>query len=75
VGAEVADVPPSAFVAVTRARIVLPTSTPLRVYVRLVAPLIAEQPLPLGLQRSHWYVKFVPAPVQVPLLVVSVWLC
>ena len=54
VGADVAAVEPSGFVAVTRTRIVFPTSTPRSVYVRAVAPLIAEQLLPLVLQRSHW---------------------
>jgi hypothetical protein len=54
VGPDVAVVEPSAFVAITRTRIVLPTSTPRSVYVRSVAPEISVQPLPFWLQRSHW---------------------
>ena len=52
-GTEVAAVEPSAFRAVTRERIVLPTSTFLSTYVLLVAPPICEQLPPSSSQRRH----------------------
>src|SRR5687768_627377 len=72
VGAEAAEVTPSALRAKTRARSVLPASTSRSVYVREVAPPIAAQLLPSSAQRLHWYVKLVGLPVHVPVLVVSV---
>jgi hypothetical protein len=51
VGTEVASVPPSAFVAVTVTRRVVPTSTFLSTNVPAVAPLILEQLPPSWSQR------------------------
>ena len=53
VGTEVAGVEPSLFVAVTRKRIVLPTSTLVRAYVFWLAPPIPEQLPPSASQRRH----------------------
>src|SRR6476659_8981645 len=58
-GTDVDDAEPSAFLAVTRTRIVLPTSTVLRTYVLSVAPLIDEQLPPFESQRRHWYAKVI----------------
>ena len=52
-GTDVAAVEPSAFRAVTRERIVLPTSTFFRTYVLSVAPPIWEQLPPFSSQRRH----------------------
>src|SRR5689334_10685502 len=54
VGTEVDAVEPSAFFAVTRERMVFPTSTLLSVYVFSVAPLMLEQLPPFVSQRRHW---------------------
>ncbi len=54
VGTDVAWVPPSAFRAVTRERIVLSTSTFFSTYVFSVAPPIFEQLPPSPSQRRHW---------------------
>jgi hypothetical protein len=54
VGTEVAWAEPSLFRAVTRERIVLPTSTRLSKYVLSVAPPIVEQLPPFSSQRRHW---------------------
>src|SRR5437870_3937974 len=54
VGTDVACVEPSAFLAVTRERIVFPTSTPFSVYVLSVAPLMLEQLPPFESHRRHW---------------------
>jgi hypothetical protein len=76
VGTEVAFVEPSRLVAVTRTRSVLPTSTPLSVYVLLVAPLIAEQLPPLRSQRRHEKANVIGCgPVHLPSLAVSVCSC
>ena len=53
VGTDVAMVEPSAFDAVTRKRIVLPTSTDFSVYFRVVAPLIPAQLPPFLSHRSQ----------------------
>jgi len=52
---DVADDEPLGFVAVTTARIVLPTSALCTVYVCAVAPLIAAQLFPLSSHRSQRY--------------------
>ena len=72
VGTEVAATEPSLLRAVTRERIVLPTSTFFSTYVLSLAPLIAEQLPPFSSQRRHEYAYVIGAvPVHVPLLVVS----
>jgi hypothetical protein len=55
VGADVTEVDPAPFLAITRTRMVLLTSTVFSAYVFSVAPLIAEQLPPLRSQRRHWY--------------------
>lgn len=52
-GADVADEPPAAFVAVTVTRNVAPTSAWTRTYVAETAFEIVEQPAPLVPQRSQ----------------------
>jgi hypothetical protein len=54
VGTDIALVDPSAFVAVTRTRSVLPTSFDATVYSRLPASEICEQLPPVFEQRNHW---------------------
>ena len=56
VGAHVACADPSALVAVTATRMVLPTSAVTSAYVCVVAPVIAEHVSPFWLQRLHAYV-------------------
>src|ERR1051325_7042396 len=51
VGTDVADAEPSLFFAVTLTRMVLPESTPFRVYVLSVAPEIDAQLPPFSSQR------------------------
>ena len=53
-GAAVAVAVPKAFVAVTRTRIVRPTSLATRTYELDVAPAMLEQLPPVELQRRHW---------------------
>ena len=53
VAADVAAVDPSPFVAVTRKRILCPSSEAVSVYCVPVAPEIGLHPFPLALQRSH----------------------
>jgi hypothetical protein len=53
VGTDVAEFSPSPFFAITRNRIVFPTSTARSVYVFENAPLIVAQFPPFGPQRSH----------------------
>ena len=50
-----AGVDPSALAAVTRKRIVWPSSDEASMYWRPVAPLIGSQPFPAVLQRSQAY--------------------
>lgn len=54
VGAEVALLEPSVFVAFTTTRSVFPTSAAVATRVLSVAPATFEQLFPAGLQRSHW---------------------
>jgi hypothetical protein len=54
VGTDVACAEPSAFVAVTRTRMVLSASGFLSTYVLSVAPPMFEQLPPFSSQRSHW---------------------
>src|SRR5213076_1575259 len=61
VGTDVAWLDPSEFFAVTRTRIVLPTSTPFSVYVLSLAPPMFEQLPPVASQRRHWYAKLIGA--------------
>ena len=69
---EIDALEPFAFVAVTRTRSVLPTSSESVLYVSLVASVIARQSAPGASQRSHWYANVIcAAPFQVPLLAVS----
>src|SRR5204862_1300032 len=69
-----AEAEPPAFVAVTRALTVPPTSACTSLYVDAVAPPMIEQFAPRLSQRSHAYVNVNVAgnPVQVPLVVVRV---
>jgi hypothetical protein len=53
--AEVANLEPDEFVAVTTTRMVLPTSLDMSRYVGLFAPETEAHPEPLGSQRRHWY--------------------
>jgi len=53
VAAEDAVPVPAEFVALTKARIVLPTSALVRTYVVAVAPAMSPQPLPMLSQRRH----------------------
>ena len=72
-GTDVALAEPSLFVAVTRIRIVLPTSGRLSTYVLWFAPPIAEQLPPLASQRRQEYVYVIGSvPLHVPLPAVSV---
>src|SRR5207248_6548239 len=64
---------PSAFTAVTSTRTVRPTSAAVSLYVFATAPVMLAQPLPLLLQRCHWYVNAVGLLAQPPLVAVSVW--
>src|SRR2546423_1854319 len=65
---------PPAFVAVTTARSVLPTSADVRLYVGSVAPETSAQLAPTRSQRRHWYVKVIGVvPVQLPRSATSVW--
>ena len=52
--AEVACALPATFVAVTRTRIVAPTSAGVSVRGRAVAPAMSAQAAPAALQRCHW---------------------
>ena len=45
---------PAALVAVTRTRIVVPTSPVVTAYVDTVAPAIGPQSVPVGAQVCHW---------------------
>ena len=73
VGSETAVVVPAALLAVTATRTVEPTSAPPSVYVAAVAPGTSTQVAPAESQRCHWNAKEVGAPVQLPVLPVSVW--
>lgn len=53
VGADSAGVEPPLFVAVTRTRVVVPTSLKVSVYVDEVAPLIELHATPVVSQRSY----------------------
>jgi len=53
--ADCAELEPSAFVAVTRTRIVWVLSAPTSVYVFCVPLATLTQLPPVALQRSHWY--------------------
>src|SRR3954454_14365453 len=72
--ADVADVEPLEFVAVTATRSVLSTSAAWTVYVWAFVSAIGGQLLPAVSQRCHWYVYvgFVSL-FQVPVPAVSVW--
>ena len=59
VGVDVAEPEPSALVAFTVTRNVLPTSTLFKTYVLLVAPEMSEQLPPVLSHRRHWYVKVI----------------
>jgi hypothetical protein len=73
VAAESAVADPDAFVAVTRARIVEPTSPLTRTYDAPVAPAMSTQADPSASQRRHWRVYVIGViPVQIPSVVVSV---
>jgi hypothetical protein len=73
VAAESADVDAVEFVAVTRTRIVDPTSPATSVYVVPVAPAMSAQPAPPVPQRLHWRAYDIGAvPVHVPVVDVSV---
>src|SRR5438034_10378841 len=72
VWADVADVEPAEFVAVTTTRIVEPTSAETSAYVVAVAPPMSAQLAPPESQRRHWYEYALGAvPVQVPWEAVS----
>src|SRR5438034_11412707 len=66
---------PAAFDAVTATRSVLPTSASPMAYVAAVAPAIAVQLPPPAPQRFHASAYAVAAPVQLPVLAVSVCPC
>jgi hypothetical protein len=69
----VSEAAPNEFVAVTVARIRLPTSAAASVYVRLVAPATTVHAPPAVLQRCHWYANVIGwVPVHVPLVAVRV---
>jgi hypothetical protein len=55
VWADVADVEPATFVAVTTTRIVAPASADCSAYELAVAPLMLTQFAPAESQRRHWY--------------------
>jgi hypothetical protein len=54
VAADVVVAEPAAFVAVTCARTVAPTSADTRTYVALVAPAMSAHDAPPESQRRHW---------------------
>jgi hypothetical protein len=72
VGSERAFVAPSALTAVTRTRMVRPSSAPTSRYVRSVSLRMLTQSLPLAWQRCHWYWNVVGLFCQVPFCAVSV---
>src|SRR5205809_948760 len=75
VGADWALALPSALIAVTRTRIVCPTSAPVRTRVLSVAPATLTQPALDVSHRSHWYWKLVGLFCQLPFCAVRVSPC